>query len=122
MALTLVLVDDHQLVREGLRALLQMVPGVRLVGEAGDGAEALRLVGKVKPDVLILDLMLPGLSGLDVARQVRTRSPATRVVILSMHADKAYVVAGLRAGAVAYVLKQDSAEHLVKAIHEAAAG
>ena len=122
MALTLVLVDDHQLVREGLRALLQAVPDVRVVGEAADGLEALRLVEQVKPDVLVLDLMLPGLNGLEVARQVGMCSPATRVVILSMHSDSAYVVAGLRAGAAAYVLKESSAEHLVRAIREAAAG
>src|SRR5579883_136601 len=110
MALTLVLADDHRIVRQGLRALLGMEPDVRLVGEAADGLEAVRLVTRLKPDILVLDLMLPGLSGLEVARRVAEHSPRTRVVVLSMHANEAYVAEALAAGAVAYVLKDSSAE------------
>lgn len=122
MALTMVLADDHRIVREGLRALLRLEPTVRLVGEAEDGLEALRLVERHRPDVLVLDLMMPRLGGLEVTRRVTGLSPRTRVVILSMHADEAYVAEALRAGAAAYVLKGSGAEELLHAVREAAAG
>jgi two-component system response regulator NreC len=121
MTLTLLLADDHQIVRHGLRAILQTVPEFRLVGEAADGLETLRLAERLQPDVLVLDIMMSNVNGLEVARQVRRRSPRTRVVILSMYSDEAYVVEALRAGAAAYVLKDAGAEELVRAIHEAAA-
>src|SRR5687767_11002855 len=105
MALSVVLADDHPIVRQGLRAILQTVPDVQLVGEAADGREALRLVGRVRPDVLVLDVQMPRLDGFGVARRVRRRWPRTRVVVLSMHKDTAYVAAALRAGAIGYVLK-----------------
>ena len=120
--LTLMLADDHQIVRQGLLALLKTEPDFRLVGEAADGLEAVRLAERVQPDVLVLDLMLPGLAGTDVARQVARRSPRTRTVILSMHSNEAYVLEALRAGASAFVLKEAGAEELVKAVREAAAG
>lgn len=122
MALTLVLADDHQIVRQGLRELLKTVPEINLVGETADGLETVRVVEKLRPDLLVLDLMMPSLHGLEVARQVTRRCPETRIVILSMHSNEAYVVEALRAGATAYVLKESSAEDLVKAIQEAAAG
>lgn len=122
MAVTVVLADDHQILREGLRALLRTVPDVRLIGEAAGGREAIRLVDRLRPNVLVLDLILPDLSGLDVARQVVRRAPATRIVILSVHAHEAYVAEALRAGAIAYVPKESSAAQLVRAIREAAAG
>jgi len=92
------------------------------VGEAADGLEAVRLAERVQPDVLVLDLMLPGLAGTDVARQVARRSPRTRTVILSMHSNEAYVLEALRAGASGYVVKEASFEELLRAIREAAAG
>jgi DNA-binding NarL/FixJ family response regulator len=122
MALTLMLADDHRIVRQGLRVILAAEPGFELVGEAADGLEAVRLAERLQPDVLVLDLMLPGLSGLEVTHQVLRRSPRTRVVILSMHSDEAYVVEALRAGASAYVLKNSGIEELVQAIREVAAG
>jgi DNA-binding NarL/FixJ family response regulator len=122
MTLTLLLADDHQIVRQGLRAILQTVPEFRLVGEAADGPEAVRLAERAQPEVLVLDLMMPGLNGLEVARQVTRRSPRTRVVILSMHSNEAYVVEALQAGATAYVLKESGADELIHAIREAAAG
>ncbi len=122
MALTLVLADDHQIVRQGLRELLRTVSDFQLVGETADGPSTVRVVEEIKPDVLVLDLMLPGLSGLEVARQVGRISPATRIVVLSMHSNEAYVVEALRAGAIAYVFKEASAENLVMAVYEAAAG
>jgi two-component system response regulator NreC len=119
---TIVLAEDHHVVRQGLRALLQAEPEFSVVGEAGDGLEAVRLVERIKPDVLVLDLILPGLNGLEVTRQVSQRSPATRVVVLSMHAAEAYVLEALKNGAAGYVLKDASAADLVRAVHEAAAG
>jgi DNA-binding NarL/FixJ family response regulator len=116
------LADDHQIVRQGLRALLQTEPDLQLVGEAADGLETVRLVDKLQPAVLVLDLMMPGLNGIEVTRQVARRSPQTRVVILSMHSSEPYVVEALRAGASAYVLKESGAGELVKAIREVAAG
>jgi DNA-binding NarL/FixJ family response regulator len=122
VTLTLVLADDHLIVRQGLRAILRAEADLRVLGEAADGPETLRLVERLRPNVLVLDLMLPGLGGLDVAREVVRRSPHTCVVILSMHANEAYVVEALRAGAAAYVLKEDGARELVRAIRDAADG
>jgi two-component system, NarL family, response regulator NreC len=119
---TIVLADDHGVVRQGLRALLEKEPGFSVVGEAPDGLHAADLVERLKPDLLVLDLVLPGLGGLDVAREVVRRSPRTRIVILSMHASEAFVVQAFRNGAAAYVLKDSSAADLVRAIREVLAG
>ena len=115
--ITILLAEDHLIVRQGLRALLGSVPEYCLVGEAGDGPEALQKVEQHCPDVLVLDVMMPGLNGLEVARQTRQRSPRTQIVFLSMHANEAYVLEALRAGAAAYVLKQSSSDDLMKAIN-----
>jgi DNA-binding NarL/FixJ family response regulator len=120
---TIVLADDHHVVRQGLRALLEAEPDFHLIGEAGDGLEAASLVERLQPDVLVLDLMMPGLSGLELTRQVRQRALRhTQVLILSMHADEAYVLEALKNGAAGYVLKNSSAADLVQAVREAAAG
>jgi two-component system response regulator NreC len=119
---TIVLADDHHVVRQGLRVLLEAEPDFRVVGETGDGLAVLNLVECLKPDVLILDIIMPGLSGLEVTRQVGRHSPGTRVVILSMHANEAYVLEALQAGAMAYVLKGSTSEELVDAVREVAAG
>jgi two-component system response regulator NreC len=119
---TIVLADDHHIVRQGLRALLEAEPDFAVTGEAADGLVAAGLVERLKPDVLVLDLMMPGLNGLDVVRQVRQRSPQTRVIILSMHANEAYVLEALRNGVVGYVLKDSTASDLAQAVREAAAG
>jgi two-component system, NarL family, response regulator NreC len=119
---TIVLADDHKVVRQGLRAVLEAEANLRVVGEAGNGLDAIRLVERLGPDVLVLDLMMPGLNGLEVTRQLGKHSKKPRVVILSMHKDEAYVIQALKNGASAYVLKDSSAEELVKAVLEAAAG
>jgi two-component system response regulator NreC len=119
---TIVLADDHHVVRQGLRALLEGQPDFQLVGEAGDGLEAVQLTERLKPDVLIIDLMMPSLNGLEATRQVGQRSSHTRVVILSMHANEAYVLEALRNGAAGYVLKDSSAADLVQAVREVVAG
>jgi len=122
MPTTIVLGDDHKIVLRGLRALLDGQPGFSVIGEAADGLKVTGLVERLKPDVLVVDLMMPGLSGFDVTRRVTKRLPKTRVVILSMYSSEAHVAEALRSGAMAYVLKDASAEDLVNAIREAAAG
>jgi len=118
----IVLADDHAIVRQGLRALLEAEPDLAVVGEAAEGLGVPDLVEKLASDVLIVDLMMPGLGGLEVTRQVTKRTAATRVVVLSMHAKEAYVIEALRNGASAYVLKDADAGDLVRAIREAVAG
>jgi DNA-binding NarL/FixJ family response regulator len=122
MPLTIFLADNHEVVRKGVSARLESERDLRLVGEAGDGQDTLRHVEKLQPDVLILDLMMPGLNGLEVARLVRQRSPRTRIIILSMHEDEAYVVEALQAGAMAYVLKDAGLDALMQAIRRVLAG
>jgi DNA-binding NarL/FixJ family response regulator len=119
---TIVLADDHQVVRQGLKALLDAEPDLRVVGEAGDGLQAIRRVELTSPKVLVLDLMMPGLNGLDVIPQVKKCSPHTQVVILSMYSNEAYVLEALSSGASGYVLKDSSSTDLVQAVREAAAG
>ncbi len=118
----ILLADDHQMVRQGLRVMLETEPLFRIVGEAGNGIETCRLVECLVPDVLIVDLKMPGLSGLEVTRQVSQRSPQTRIVILSMYANEGYVLEALRNGAVGYVLKDSSAADLILAVRETVAG
>lgn len=119
---TLILADDHQILREALRMLLEMQPDLRVIAETGDGLEALQLTEKHKPDVLIVDMMMPGLSGLEVARRAKRASPATKVLVLSMHDTESYVVESLQAGVAGYVLKKSSSQELVFAIRQALAG
>src|SRR5215510_10814503 len=119
---TIVLADDHHIVRQGLRALLEVESDLKVVGEAGDGLEAVRNVEALNPGVLVLDLMMPGLNGLDVLKQIKKRSPSTMIVILSMYANEAYVLEALTNGASAYVLKDSTSSDLVRAVNEAAAG
>ena len=119
---TIVLADDHEIVRQGLRLLLEAEAGFAVVGTTADGLRVVEMVEREDPDVLVLDLMLPGLSGLDLTRQVLKRSPRTRVVILSMYSSVAYVAEALRNGAMAYVLKDAGGGELIGAIHAAATG
>ncbi len=115
---TIVLADDHQVVRLGMRSLLDAEPDFSVIGEASDGIEADRMVEDLKPHVLIVDLMMPGINGLEVVRHVSQRSPTTRIIVLSMHANESYVLEALRNGASAYVLKESSAGDIVHAVRE----
>jgi two-component system response regulator NreC len=119
---TIVLADDHALVREGLRIILGGEDDWFVVGEAADGLDAVALVEQLQPNVLIVDLMLPALSGLEVIRQVGKRVRGTHIVALSMHADESYVLAALRSGASAYVLKEAISTDIIQAIREVLAG
>lgn len=119
---TIALADDHQVVRQGLRILLEAVPEFHVVGEAADGQEAVQLVERLRPHVLVLDLMMPGLNGLDVLRQVTQYAPKTNVIIFSMYADISYVLEALKNGASGYVLKRANVDKLVEAIRHVMAG
>lgn len=116
------LADDHHVVREGLRALFKKQHDLTVTGEAKNGREVADIAERLKPHVLVLDLMMPGLNGLEIICQVCRRAPATRIVVLSMYADAAYGVQALRNGAPAYVLKSANAGEIVKAVRKAMAG
>jgi DNA-binding NarL/FixJ family response regulator len=107
-----VLADDHNLVRAGIRALLERLPGVEVVGEASDGREALALVAREKPDLALLDIGMPALNGLEAAPRIARESPGTRLVILSMHSDEKHVAQALRLGVAGYVLKDSCVDEL----------
>jgi DNA-binding NarL/FixJ family response regulator len=118
----LLLADDHTLFRQGVRSLLDRIAGVEVVAETGDGREALDLLDRIRPDVALLDITMPGLNGLEVAARASKVSPATRVVILSMHAGEAYVAQALRAGVAGYLLKDAAAAELELALHSVRRG
>lgn len=122
MTISIVLADDHPVVRRGMKALLESEPGFSVVGEAGDGLEAVRLFERLQPDVMVLDLMMPGLGGIEVLRIVGRRAAHTRIVVLSMHSNNAFIAESLKNGATGYVLKGSTEKDLVLAVREAAAG
>jgi two-component system, NarL family, response regulator NreC len=122
MAIRLLLGDDHAVVREGLRALLEADPDFEVAGQAGDGAEVLDLVERLRPDVVVLDLMMTGMGGLEVTRHLARRSCPPAVLILSMHDSEAYVLEAMRSGATGYALKQAPARELARGIRTVAAG
>jgi DNA-binding NarL/FixJ family response regulator len=114
------LADDHHVVRAGIRALLEKASDIEVVGEASDGQDALDLVELLQPDVVVMDIRMPRLDGLQALQRVRSSSPATRVVVLSMYSDKTLVRQALRAGARGYLLKGSFSEELLLAIRAAA--
>jgi two-component system, NarL family, response regulator NreC len=118
----ILLANDHTIVRQGLRKLLEERPDWEVIAEAGDGREAVRLAEQHKPDVAILDVAMPLLNGIEATRQITRRMPGTRVLVLSMHADEAYVTQILQAGATGYLLKDSADVDLLKAVGEAAQG
>ena len=118
----MILVDDHRIVREGLHALLDSEPDFSVIGEAGDGLEALKLVKTLNPDVVVLDLMMPGVNGLEVARQLNKQKSRTKIIILSMYDDEGFVLEALQNGVSAYVLKDAGSSDLVQAVREVSNG
>ncbi len=110
------LADDHALLREGLRALLERQPGVQVVGEAGDGREAVERIEALLPDVVVMDIAMPGLNGLEATRRIRKSLPRTKVLVLSQYDDQEYVYELLKAGASGYVLKASAATDLLRAL------
>ena len=117
-----ILADDHTLVRAGIRALLEKLPGVEVLGEAGDGREALDLVRLHGPDVVLMDITMPGLNGLEAAARMAKEFPAVRVIILSMHNNEEYYWRALKAGAAGYLLKKAATAELATALQRVAHG
>jgi two-component system response regulator NreC len=120
--LRVLLADDHAIVRRGLRSLLESEPGLSVVAEASDGLEALRLAEEHDPDLVILDVGMPKLNGIDVAARLQKLKRPPQVIILSMHADESYIIRALSAGARAYLLKDATDEDLLPAVRTVAAG
>jgi DNA-binding NarL/FixJ family response regulator len=118
----LLIADDHGIVRGGLRLLLERQPDMEVVAEAGDGAEALELALRARPDVCVLDVAMPKLTGLQVAREIRAHAPDVAVLVLSMHDDERYLFEALKAGAAGYVLKREADQALVDAVRAVARG
>lgn len=116
MALRILLVDDHQIFREALRSLLEKTPDFSVVGEAGDGKSALRLVEELTPDIVCLDIGMPGINGIEIARQLSRDFPKLKIIALSTHADRVYVMDMLKAGASGYVTKAEGGKELLRAI------
>ncbi|HHS96527.1 MAG TPA: response regulator transcription factor [Chloroflexi bacterium] len=116
------LVDDQRLMREGLRTLLELEPDLEVVGEAGDGEASLEAYAALRPDVVLMDVRMPGMDGVEATRRLRERWPEARVIILTTFDDDAYVFEGLRAGALGYLLKDVSGEELAEAVRTVAAG
>ncbi len=118
----LLLVDDQRLMRDGLRVILELEPDLKVVGEAGDGETALQLFDKLHPDVVLMDIRMPGMDGVEATRRMMTRWPEARVIILTTFDDDEFVFEGLRAGALGYLLKDVSGGELAEAIRKVAAG
>lgn len=118
----IILADDHEVVRQGLRALLEAEPDLEVIGESGNGLEAVQLVERLQPDVLVLDLMMPGINGIEIARQLSKRMPKAKIVMFTFYGNEVYVLDALRAGAKAYVLKESSSTELIRAIREVMSG
>jgi len=122
MATTVLLAEDHEMVRDGLRALLEREDDMDVVGEAENGREAVRLARDLSPEIIVMDVSMPDLNGIEATRQVCRRCPGTRVLALSVHADRRFVTEMLRAGAAGYVLKDCAFEELVRGIRAVAQG
>jgi DNA-binding NarL/FixJ family response regulator len=116
------LADDHRLLRAGIRSLLEGAPGIEVIAEASDGREALALIEAHHPHVLLTDISMPGMNGLDAAARVSREHPSVRVVVLSMHANEEFISQAIRAGAAGYLLKDAAPEEVIKAIHTVARG
>jgi two-component system, NarL family, invasion response regulator UvrY len=119
---TIMLVDDHAVVREGYRSVLQKQPGLRVIAEASDGAEAYRLFKEVRPDVVVMDLAMPGVGGIEAIRRIRQWDRDARILVFTMHENPGFAVQAIRAGAKGYVTKTSPPETLVRAVMDVLAG
>ena len=122
MPITVFVADDHAIVREGLASLLAAQPDLSVIGTAADGRDALRQVAKLLPDVVIVDIAMPQMNGIEAAREIRGRVPRTRLVILSMHSSVEHVFHALEAGAAGYVLKESAGKEIIEAVRAVHAG
>ena len=116
MSIKVMIVDDHNLVREGLKAVFAQGDEIDVVGEAGSGEEAIEMVEKVKPDVILMDISMPGMNGIQATKQIRDKHPDAKIVILTMLDQEGYVYEAIKAGATGYMLKSTSSDELVNAI------
>jgi NarL family two-component system response regulator LiaR len=116
------LVDDHAVVRKGMRALLDREPGIEVVGEAGDGDQAVHAVDRLRPDVILMDLEMPGIGGIEATQRISAAHPESRIVVLTSHAAEEDVFPALKAGALGYLLKHSAAEDVLHAIRQAHRG
>jgi DNA-binding NarL/FixJ family response regulator len=117
MSTRILIADDHQIMRQGLRALLEGQPGITVVGEAENGRKAVHLAAETRPDVVIMDISMPDLNGIEATRQIKAHDPVVRIVALSIHSDRRFVLQIFRAGAAGYLLKDCAFEELTRAIH-----
>jgi DNA-binding NarL/FixJ family response regulator len=122
MTIRVLLADDHAIIRDGLRALLQSVPDIEVVDAVGNGRTAVQRAIELKPDVVIMDIAMPDLNGIEAARILREKFPATRVVMLSMHSDSEYLYRALDAGATGYLLKESAGDEVLSAVRAVRAG
>ena len=120
--ITVLIVDDHQIVRQGVQAFLETQPDIDVVGEAGSGKEAVRLADHYIPDVILMDLVMPGVDGVEATRQVKKTSPRTQVVVLTSYHEDEHIFPAIRAGALSYILKDISSEELADVIRTASRG
>jgi DNA-binding NarL/FixJ family response regulator len=121
-AYTIILADDHAMIRQGIRNLIDDVDGIKVIGEVGDGLKLLKLVAKSHPDMVILDISMPGMRGIEAAREILTQHPSTHVLILSMHKRQEFLSMALDAGARGYLLKEDTCDELIEAIKRIRSG
>ena len=120
MAIRVLLVDDHQLFRQGMRSMLANDAGIEVIGEAENGRSAVELARQLAPDVVVMDISMPDLNGIEATRQIKERSPGTQILALSAHPDRRFVTGILAAGAAGYLLKDSAFEELCRAIHTVA--
>jgi NarL family two-component system response regulator LiaR len=119
---SILIADDHEVVRNGIRSYLETIPDMQVVGEASSGEETLTLVAELIPDILLLDLIMPGMDGIEITRRVKHISPRTQVVILTSYHDDVHIFPALKAGAISYILKDMKMEKLVDVLRRAAQG
>lgn len=120
--ITVLLAEDHTIVREGFRKMLELEDDLKVTGEAQDGRQAVAMIKKIRPDVVLMDIAMPLLNGLEATRQIIKELPATKIIMLSAHSDDAYVTTAVEAGAIGFLLKQTSAHDVCRAIREVHAG
>jgi DNA-binding NarL/FixJ family response regulator len=122
MSIRILLVDDHTIIRQGLRSLLEKEPDMEVVGEAGDGRKTLQLVRQLVPDIVVMDITMPNLNGIDATHEIVSKFPEVKVIALSIHSNKRFVAGMLKAGASGYILKECLFDELVQAVRAVAGG